>query len=667
MPRPTTIKELRRVLGKFNFLARFIDGLSEAAEPLHQLLRPEADITTQWGEVHDAAYAELKRRATADTILALPDVSKTWVLETDASDVACGGVLWQVSDDESRLPISFFGHKFTETQRRWATVDQELYGIIHCVTRADLAPLLKLKPFLIRTDHKNLVTMVIKSEEGNRKLTRWRTILAEYPYSIEHVKGADNVVADSLSRPPVVAAVNLSTEVRAAQAADPSVSRLPTDADGLHVHDGVAVIPEGATDLKAKLIAEAHRYHAGAVNTAANLRAMGFTWPAVIDDCRSYVSKCALCQKARLARFRESALASTMVHTPFDTVSVDTVGPLHTDAWGNRFILVIIDAFTRYVELVPMPNHTADSVAGAIWTAIMGRHGLPTTIRTDNGPEFVNRVLNALLRRLNVTHHRTLPYHPASNGIVERVNYEIKRHLRLLCAKFNTHSNWSPLVPYVQHVINHSRHSATGFTPHQLLFGYPSGLTFVHEPADRAETEPLASLDDYMFDLQSYLDGLRAKAVAKQERIIRSRSAVTAQFKAGDFVLLANERETKLHGAIGPFKVVSIGENKAVTIQHLVDLSERTVHQDKLFLFDADATLEQMRTFAVGDREEFLPSRILSCDRDAHTFLIEWDGFPASEATEEPMASLANHPKGKLILKDLEEGQDVAFPVSLLQ
>lgn len=104
--------------------------------------------------------------------------------------------------------------------------------------------------------------------------------------------------------------------------------------------------------------------------------------------------------------------------------------------------------------------------------ALYLRHGLPVFLRSDNGTQFVNRVVDQLNGLLGVRRHRVLAYSPQSNGHVERANQEVTRHLRTLVMDLHVmYDEWPKLLPLVQHIMNHSVHSQLGFTPHAMLYG----------------------------------------------------------------------------------------------------------------------------------------------------------------------------------------------------
>ena len=140
-----------------------------------------------------------------------------------------------------------------------------------------------------------------------------------------------------------------------------------------------------------------------------------------------------------------------------ERLSVDTIGPLEKDTYGNCYIIVIIDCFTRWVELVGTPDATAKSAARATLSHT-GRFGQAHQLISDNGPQLVNNVLIALCDLLGKEHVLTVPYSHEENSIVERVNKKIMRHLCALVFDKQTYKYWSDNLPIVQRIINTSMH-----------------------------------------------------------------------------------------------------------------------------------------------------------------------------------------------------------------
>jgi transposase InsO family protein len=125
----------------------------------------------------------------------------------------------------------------------------------------------------------------------------------------------------------------------------------------------------------------------------------------------------------------------------FTCVSLSIIGPLTKDTHGNEYLLVIIDAFSRWVELFPTKSTTAIESASVILNHV-GRFGSPEVIHTDQGPAFHNELVQELLRLCAIKNSFATAYSSEENGIVERANQEVMRHLRALLFDSRVHYNF---------------------------------------------------------------------------------------------------------------------------------------------------------------------------------------------------------------------------------
>ena len=146
------------------------------------------------------------------------------------------------------------------------------------------------------------------------------------------------------------------------------------------------------------------------------------------------------------------------------------ISPLILDEEGHKYIVVIIDTFTRYVTLCPAKSLEARESARILYRHLC-RFGVPDEIQTDNGTQYVNKDLDELFGLTNISHIRTTPYSYQENGIVERVNIEVNRHLRNILFDNRVHNSWSAYLPIVERIISTTRHSETGQVPAHLVFG----------------------------------------------------------------------------------------------------------------------------------------------------------------------------------------------------
>jgi hypothetical protein len=150
-------------------------------------------------------------------------------------------------------------------------------------------------------------------------------------------------------------------------------------------------------------------------------------------------------------------------------IALDHIGPLVIDEKGHQYVLVIIDAFSRWVELYPAKGVTADETVKCIFQHL-GRFGAPERILTDRGRVFHNELVSELLHMCRAQHELTIAYSKEENSIVVRANQEVIRHLRALLFDKRVYNKWSfEELPLVQRIMNIVEKAATGVTPAELI------------------------------------------------------------------------------------------------------------------------------------------------------------------------------------------------------
>ena len=140
-----------------------------------------------------------------------------------------------------------------------------------------------------------------------------------------------------------------------------------------------------------------------------------------------------------------------------------------TTSRGNRYVFVIVDCFTRWTEAFPLPDKTAQSVADALFNQVFCRFGMPAVIHSDQGREFENKILQELCLLGGSHKTKTTPYHPESDGMVERFNRTLLMMLAMFAGK--NRDDWDDLLPAVMMAYRSSVHESTGFSPYRLMFG----------------------------------------------------------------------------------------------------------------------------------------------------------------------------------------------------
>ena len=198
-PPPSGKRGLKRFIGMAGYYRKFCPNFSDISEPLTSLFKKKAKFI--WGEQCQKAFQKIKALLMSSPVLVAPDFQKPFKLQVDASDIGCGSVLLQESDEGIDQPVCYFSKKFNKHQRNYSTVEKECLALILSLRHFDVYVSSPAHTVTVYTDHDPL-TFLNKMRNSNKKLLRWALTLQEYPLEIRHIKGSENVIADTLSRIP---------------------------------------------------------------------------------------------------------------------------------------------------------------------------------------------------------------------------------------------------------------------------------------------------------------------------------------------------------------------------------------------------------------------------------------------------------------------------------
>ena len=303
-----------------------------------------------------------------------------------------------------------------------------------------------------------------------------------------------------------------------------------------------------------------------------------FYWPTVYKDTADYCRSCAECQKSRDQRVRRAPLVPLpIIGEPFERIAMDIVGPLPRSRAGNKFILVICDYATRYPEAVPLHTIDAEKVAEEL-IKFFSRVGIPKEILTDQGSNFVSQLLKEIYRLLHIHPIRMTPYHPQTDGLVERFNKTLKS--LLWKAAVDVGKDWDKLLPYLLFAYREVPPSSTGFSPFELLYGRAvrGPLDVLRETwqADRRSGESILSHVLAMWEKLAHMTELVQENMTRaqqQQKCWYDRTAIEREFQIGDevFVLLPTNTSKLLARWQGPYQVL----RRMGKVDYLVDMHDR--------------------------------------------------------------------------------------------
>jgi hypothetical protein len=190
------------------------------------------------------------------------------------------------------------------------------------------------------------------------------------------------------------------------------------------------------------------------------------------SDTRDWVSSCNDCAMRKAGRLENKLGMTYSIESsrPFQILGVDIKGPLKNSSKnGNRYILVMTDHFTKWVELFPMKNVDAGTVADLILKEFICRHGAPESILTDRGRNFSSNLIIEISRKMDIKRLLTASYHPQTNGQTERFNRTMAEMLTMYISEHET--DWEDYLPYVAFAYRTAIHESTGETPFKLMYG----------------------------------------------------------------------------------------------------------------------------------------------------------------------------------------------------
>ena len=521
---PTTQRQLREFLGLINFYRRFIPNCTTTMQPLHSLLnhtkRPSDSL--EWTDTAVTAFSEIKDALANASLLVHPIPGAPTCVMTDASDVAVGAVLQQYIHGQWH-PISFFSRALQPAQTRYSTFDRELLAIYLAIRHFRYEG----RNFYVLTDHKPLVyALSARSDRYSPRQVRHLDLIAQFTTDIRHVHGSNNAVADALSRLNISAlhTGDSSTVVdfgamAAAQHDDPDLVRLQHDSSlkleqvPLAMSDGITLVcdvsigtprPYVPNSFRRAIFESLHSLSHPGIRATQRLVTSRFVWPGVRADVRRWARTCLQCQRSKIHRHTNAPQATFLTpETRFDRVHIDLVGP-HPPSNGYQYLLTCVDHFTRWPEAIPLVDSTAETVAQAFVQGWIARFGTPSTVTTDRGRQFESNLWRAFTQLLGTKHLHTTAYHPASNGLVERLHRQLKSAL-----KAHSHpERWTEALPLVLLGIRTTIKEDIGCTAAELVYGtslrLPDGEFFVAKGNNNADPS------SYVTQLKRTMQALRA-------------------------------------------------------------------------------------------------------------------------------------------------------------
>lgn len=471
LPRPSNVKELKSFVSSVAFCSKFIPNLQIICAPLYEKLRK--NVKWQWTFSDDAIYDRLRNQLSSTDTLVHFNNSLPVVLSTDASEKGVGAVLFHRYPNSQLKPVAYASRTFGVAERNYSTIDKEALGIVFGVKR--FHQYLYGRTFTLLCDHKPLEQIFGEKSHPPKvaanRLYRWALLLGEYSFSVKHINGHDNAMADVLSRLPQVGTAESSSieemgsvnrahlmrlrlrdlpitkrelqaftntddticrVIKCQQGGWPSKEVLSDDIrtyfekrdeisfeEGILLWKGRIVVPKS---LRNRIMDMLHDGHPG-ISAMQSTARLHLYWPGFDNEIANYVNSCESCQETKPHENYVPLYPWNAPSEPWARIHIDFAGPFENKMW-----LIIIDAYSRWVEIFKMADITTASTISKLFE-VFARLGLPKLIVSDNGPQLTSAEFEDFCGQNGIVHIKTTPYHPKTNGLAERTVRTFKERM----------------------------------------------------------------------------------------------------------------------------------------------------------------------------------------------------------------------------------------------
>lgn len=492
---PRTTTEVKRLIGLVSYYRIFLPDLSTISSPITALIKnKKKGQPIRWSSEAESAFEKVKQLISNAPILISPNFEKPFFIQTDASAVALGVMLFQVQDGLEH-PVAYASRALTSAEQKYSATERELLGVIFGIEK--FRGYVEGTHFTVITDCAAL-TWLHRLNQPTGRLARWALRLSQFAFDVKHRPGKLNVVPDFLSRD--VAAmniVNLTPDQWYLDMVD-KVVRNPNDfpcfrveGDHLYKHVPSAIptpnIPEWKLVVPTANRDEVLKFchddptsaHFGIAKTIAKVSEF-YYWPRMRSSISHYIRNCLVCGAQKSSHEARPGLMGQYkkISFPFQLISLDLLGPFPRSKKGNQHLLVVTDWFTKFVLVQPLGRATAAPIIRFLENQVFLIFGVPQIVLCDNGVQFVSAEFRKLMKEYKVQKiWYNCKYTPQVNP-TERVNRTIVTAISSYIQK--DHTTWDENIYKIAHAIRAAKHDVTLFSPNFLTFGryVPTDGTF---------------------------------------------------------------------------------------------------------------------------------------------------------------------------------------------
>ena len=454
IPPPQNLTEQRRLVGMFAYYSKWINNFSDKIRLLNK------NTTFPLSAEVFKSFEQLKDDIVHASVANI-DPNIPFVVETDASDYAIAATL-----NQNGRPVAFFSRTLRSSEIHYHPVEKEACAIVESLL--SWKHYLVGRQFKLITDQRSVAFMYNnrrRTKIKNDKIARWRVDLSCYRYDVVYRPGKENVGADALSRVKHCSVIS-----------NHSLSYLKELHEAL-CHPGIT-----------------------RTNHFVKTRNLAFS----INDIKKVTETCPTCLKIK-PQFIKSSGNLIKATQPFQQLNIDFKGPLPVSENKNRYLLTVIDEYSRFPFAFPCRDMTSRTVTQC-FDQLFSLFGMPGYVHSDRARDFLSAEVKEYLNSKGIASSRTSRYNPRGNGQTERYNGVIWKNIQLaLDSRKLPVGAWESVLPDALHSIRSLLCTSTNATPHERMFQYnrkstagnsvPSWLTpapiYVRKHVRNSKYEPI--------------------------------------------------------------------------------------------------------------------------------------------------------------------------------
>ncbi|HRO65581.1 MAG TPA: DDE-type integrase/transposase/recombinase, partial [Candidatus Dojkabacteria bacterium] len=539
---------------------------------------------------------------------------------------------------------------------KWNHWQKEAFAAIRGIKRFD--HYLKPRKFTLITDNESIMTLLKPAKAINSNMIdRWGVFLQQYDFVIKHRPGKELYFEDGLSRSTNFFGINIEA-INVSQKENQLITcllklardnkskldkenydeeiikeakKLNNKMNFIEDNGILYLLSEDKDDTLRKRIVIPDSLHQEIFNHYhSNPNAGHLGAEKVYDKMKKHVwfpdmhakiikmkSNCEICIQTRQFRERNDNLHPIVTTKPFEIIEMDHCGPFPTTTTGYKYVLTIVDHFSRKRWFIPTISTSAEEVITALFRYIIGPFEIPQTILTDQGSAFTSKLAKEIYNYTGINCTFAQPNQHDTMGSVERSNRIMQEIIKKYVNK-NNQEDWDIFLPFAAYAINKAKSSSHNFTPDSLVFGRDTPNPFILK-----EEEESLNINEYKEELTTKI--IKAQELANKyleayrEKMIRNNKdkKEIPKFVVGSKVYLEKTPEARIRGlakkldnnTLGPFVIIKMDEQKGNATLQIAPTCTKVAKLKSLFLADQNINVEYLFRYQ-ENKPRILPSKL---------------------------------------------------------